>query len=86
MSLKVCETFVSIQGESSYAGLPCFFVRLTGCNLRCNYCDTTYAYTGGHDMDIEDILTEVRGSGVELVEVTGGEPLMQVEKIGRAHV
>ncbi|HEC98107.1 MAG TPA: radical SAM protein [Nitrospirae bacterium] len=75
--LKICETFVSIQGESSYAGLPCFFVRLTGCNLRCHCCDTTYAYSDGKEMDIGEILSGARDSGVGLVEVTGGEPLLQ---------
>lgn len=75
--LKICETFVSIQGESSYAGLPCFFVRLTGCNLRCHCCDTTYAYSDGKEMDIGEILSGARDSGVGLVEVTGGEPLFQ---------
>ncbi|VAX29234.1 7-carboxy-7-deazaguanine synthase [hydrothermal vent metagenome] len=75
--LKICETFVSIQGESSYAGQPCFFVRLTGCNLRCHCCDTTYAYSDGKEMDIGEILSGARASGVGLVEVTGGEPLLQ---------
>ena len=75
--LKICETFVSIQGESSYAGHPCFFVRLTGCNLRCHCCDTTYAYSDGKEMDIGEILSGARDSGVGLVEVTGGEPLLQ---------
>ncbi|NOY39077.1 MAG: radical SAM protein [Nitrospirae bacterium] len=75
--LKICETFVSIQGESSYAGQPCFFVRLTGCNLRCHCCDTTYAYSEGKEMAIEDILSGARDSGVGLVEITGGEPLLQ---------
>ncbi|MEC4686498.1 MAG: radical SAM protein [Nitrospirota bacterium] len=75
--LKICETFVSIQGESSYAGQPCFFVRLTGCNLRCHCCDTTYAYSDGKEMDIGEILSGARDSGVGLVEVTGGEPLLQ---------
>ncbi|GBE37373.1 7-carboxy-7-deazaguanine synthase [bacterium BMS3Bbin07] len=75
--LKICETFVSIQGESSYAGQPCFFVRLTGCNLRCHCCDTTYAYSDGKEMAMGEILSGARDSGVGLVEVTGGEPLLQ---------
>ncbi len=77
--MKVCEVFTSIQGESSYAGLPCTFVRLTGCNLRCSYCDTRYAYDEGSELSAEDIMREVRMRGVDLVEITGGEPLLQPE-------
>jgi 7-carboxy-7-deazaguanine synthase len=79
MSLKVCETFVSIQGESTYMGLPCFFIRLSGCNLRCVYCDTTYAYEEGVFRTKEEIIREVEAAGLKLVEVTGGEPLLQEE-------
>jgi 7-carboxy-7-deazaguanine synthase len=75
--LKICEIFVSIQGESTYAGLLCTFVRLTGCNLRCSYCDTVYAYTDGSDMSEDDVVASVRSAGVNLVEITGGEPLLQ---------
>lgn len=75
--LKVNEIFCSIQGESTYAGLPCVFVRLTGCNLRCSYCDTKYAYEEGGDMTVEQILDKVGSYNVPLVEVTGGEPLVQ---------
>jgi len=75
--VKICEIFVSIQGESTYAGLPCTFVRLTGCNLRCSYCDTIYAYTEGSDMTEDEVAEAVRRAGVRLVEVTGGEPLLQ---------
>ncbi|HSB51962.1 MAG TPA: radical SAM protein [Dissulfurispiraceae bacterium] len=75
--LKVCEIFASIQGESTYAGLPCVFVRLTGCNLRCTYCDTAYAYEEGREMPVTDIVDMVRSYGVSLVELTGGEPLLQ---------
>ena len=75
--MKVCEIFASIQGETSYAGLPCTFVRMTGCNLRCSYCDTTYAYDEGSELSEEDILNEVRRAGIDLVEITGGEPLLQ---------
>jgi 7-carboxy-7-deazaguanine synthase len=75
--MKVCEIFTSIQGESSYAGLPCTFIRLTGCNLRCVYCDTTYAYAEGSERSEEEIMGIVRDSGVKLVEITGGEPLLQ---------
>lgn len=75
--LKVNEIFFSIQGESSYAGLPCVFIRLTGCNLRCSYCDTKYAYAEGEDMAVEKVLEKVRSYGRRLVEITGGEPLVQ---------
>lgn len=77
--MKICEIFSSIQGESSYAGLPCIFVRLSGCNLRCSYCDTTYAYEDGFEMTLEEVMEEVRKSGLDLVEITGGEPLIQDE-------
>src|SRR6056297_2912211 len=75
--LAVSEIFFSIQGESIYAGLPCVFVRLTGCNLRCSWCDTKYAYSGGRIMDQAAILSKVGSFGIRLVEITGGEPLMQ---------
>jgi len=77
--MKVCEIFASIQGESSFAGYPCVFVRLSGCNLRCTYCDTTYAYEEGTEMSPEDILTRVGSYAIPFVEVTGGEPLIQDE-------
>ncbi|MEM5787722.1 MAG: radical SAM protein [Syntrophobacteraceae bacterium] len=77
MNLKVNEIFHSIQGESSYAGMPCVFVRLTGCNLRCAWCDTRYAYEEGETVAIADIAERVRAYGCRLVEVTGGEPLLQ---------
>ncbi len=79
MGLRVTEIFHSIQGESSYAGWPCVFVRLTGCNLRCGYCDTRYAYGDGSPMAVEDIVERVLGFGCPLVEITGGEPLLQEE-------
>ena len=75
--LKVNEIFYSIQGESTFAGLPCVFVRLTGCNLRCSYCDTTYAYEEGEDKSIEDIMECVARFNCFLVEITGGEQLLQ---------
>ena len=77
MNLKVNEIFYSIQGESVYAGLPCVFVRLTGCNLRCSYCDTKYAYDEGTTMAVPQILEQVRQFDCGLVEITGGEPLVQ---------
>lgn len=75
--MKVCEIFSSIQGESSYAGMPCTFVRLSGCNLRCTYCDTVYAFEEGVELTEDDIISEVSLIGCGLVEVTGGEPLFQ---------
>jgi 7-carboxy-7-deazaguanine synthase len=76
-TVRISEIFASIQGESSYAGLPCVFVRTAGCNLRCDYCDTTYAYEGGRSMSVDEILAAVSERGLGLVEVTGGEPLHQ---------
>jgi 7-carboxy-7-deazaguanine synthase len=76
-TLVVNEIFTSIQGESSHAGRPCVFVRLTYCNLRCGYCDTQDAFTEGKEMSIGEVLDSVRASGPRLVEVTGGEPLLQ---------
>lgn len=75
--MKVCEIFASIQGESTYAGLPCVFVRMAGCNLRCVYCDTTYAYDEGREMSEAEIIDRVKSYGINLVEITGGEPLLQ---------
>ena len=77
--MKVNEIYRSIQGESSYSGLPCVFVRLTYCNLRCSYCDTEYAFYEGKDYTIEEVLAEVEGFKTSLVEITGGEPLLQKE-------
>lgn len=79
--MRVCEVFTSIQGESTFAGSPCFFVRLTGCNLRCRYCDTSYAYEGGREMEAGEIVEAVASAGISLVEITGGEPLMQVDEV-----
>jgi len=79
MMLRVTEIFASIQGETSYAGLPFGFVRLTGCNLRCRYCDTTYAYDGGDDFPLGEIVSRVRLFGISRAMVTGGEPLLQPE-------
>ena len=76
-SVRVTEIFHSIQGESTWAGLPCTFVRLTGCPLRCVWCDTAYAFHGGTRMDIDEVLAAVRAMGCRLVEITGGEPLVQ---------
>jgi len=75
--LKINEIFYSIQGESSFAGLPFVFVRLTGCNLRCTYCDTKYAYEKGREISVEQILREVKKYKCPYVEITGGEPFLQ---------
>jgi 7-carboxy-7-deazaguanine synthase len=75
--LRVNEIFKSIQGESSYAGIPCVFVRLTGCNLRCSYCDTTYAYDEGSDMLLNEIMSAISSYICRNVCITGGEPLLQ---------
>ena len=79
MALQVCETFAGLMGESSFAGLPGFFIRLRGCNLRCRYCDTTYAYDLGIERTVESLVAEARASGFGLVLVTGGEPLLQAD-------
>jgi 7-carboxy-7-deazaguanine synthase len=76
-TVVVTEIFRSIQGESTWAGLPCAFVRLTGCNLRCSYCDTRYAYEGGEELRVDAVVAKCAEYGVPLVEVTGGEPLAQ---------
>lgn len=76
-TLRVTEVFKSLQGESSFAGLPCAFVRLTGCSLRCVWCDSAYAFTGGTERSVDDVVREVASFGVGLVEITGGEPLEQ---------
>ncbi len=73
--LRITEIFHSVQGESTWAGLPCTFIRLTGCPLRCTWCDTEYAFHGGTKMTFEQILETARGYPAKLVEVTGGEPL-----------
>jgi 7-carboxy-7-deazaguanine synthase len=79
--LRVTEIFHSIQGESSHAGRPCAFVRLTGCNLRCRWCDSEYTFTGGEKMSIEAIVQQVKSYGCNLLEITGGEPLAQSESL-----
>jgi 7-carboxy-7-deazaguanine synthase len=77
--MVITEIFKSIQGESTFAGLPCVFVRLTGCNLRCHWCDTAYAFHGGKQMTPEEVHGRVLELGGKLVEFTGGEPLLQEE-------
>jgi 7-carboxy-7-deazaguanine synthase len=75
--LTINEIFHSIQGESTHAGRPCVFVRLTACDLRCAWCDTPYAFHEGHKVSVEEVLAQVSAYGCEYVEVTGGEPLLQ---------
>ena len=75
--LEINEIFKSIQGESTHMGIPCAFIRLTHCNLRCTYCDTEYSFYEGKDMSISEILNEIKPMNTKLVEVTGGEPMLQ---------
>ncbi len=77
INFQVAETFISIQGESTWVGMPCFFIRLAGCNLRCSYCDTQYAFEGGRICGFSDLLAEASRAGAPAIEVTGGEPLIQ---------
>src|SRR4030095_1268397 len=77
--MRITEIFYSIQGESTHVGKPCVFVRLTGCSLRCGYCDTKYSYTGGMEMSLDEVLATVSSHPSRVVEVTGGEPLEQEE-------
>jgi len=79
--MRVTEIFHSIQGESSFVGQPCVFIRLTGCPLRCVWCDTEYAFYGGNEQSMEDILGKVESYGCRLVEITGGEPLAQSDAV-----
>ena len=79
--LRVTEIFLSVQGESTHAGRPCAFVRLTGCPMRCTWCDSEYTFTGGEHVSVEDVMQQVCAYGCQLVEVTGGEPLAQKEAL-----
>src|ERR1700759_5115511 len=80
--MQIIEIYRSIQGESSFAGVPCIFVRLTGCNLRCTWCDSEYTFTGGQRKSQEEVLAEVeRLSASGLVEITGGEPMLQAREV-----
>jgi 7-carboxy-7-deazaguanine synthase len=76
---EVTEIYKSVQGESTYMGLPCVFIRLTGCNLRCVWCDTTHAFHNGKNLSIDQIIGQVKSYKINLVEITGGEPLLQKE-------
>jgi 7-carboxy-7-deazaguanine synthase len=75
--MRITEIYSSIQGETQYAGLPCTLIRTTGCDLRCNYCDSPFAFQGGSDMSVDDVLAEVDRLGARLVLLTGGEPMLQ---------
>lgn len=77
MDLRITEIFLSVQGESSHAGRPCAFVRLTGCPMRCVWCDSEYTFTGGERISFEDIFAKLEAYGCDLIEVTGGDPLAQ---------
>jgi 7-carboxy-7-deazaguanine synthase len=83
VSMQITEIYKSLQGESAYAGLPCVFVRLTGCNLRCSWCDSEYTFHGGRKMTLEQVLDEVSrlSPGGGLVEITGGEPMLQEREV-----
>jgi 7-carboxy-7-deazaguanine synthase len=84
--MRITEIYKSVQGETQYAGLPCTLVRTTGCDLRCGYCDTAYAFYGGRDMSLVEILTEVKRLGAPLVLLTGGEPMLQREIVALAEL
>ncbi|MDP9160763.1 MAG: radical SAM protein [Acidobacteriota bacterium] len=81
--MQIIEIYKSLQGESTYTGLPCVFVRLMGCNLRCNWCDSEYTFTGGTRMTIDEVMEGVQrvSRGAELVEITGGEPMLQEKEV-----
>ena len=83
-SMRISEIYASIHGESQYAGLPCTLVRTTGCDLRCAYCDTAYAFAGGREMTVEEIVAEVRRMATPFVLLTGGEPMLQPEIVSLA--
>jgi 7-carboxy-7-deazaguanine synthase len=80
--MRITEIYKSIQGESSFTGLPCIFVRLTGCNLRCSWCDSEYTFTGGKTMSLDEVMADVRRlAPVKLVEITGGEPMLEEREV-----
>lgn len=81
-SILLVETYLSIQGESTFAGLPCWFIRTARCNLRCTWCDSAFTFTGGTRRPVDEVVAEALGSGTPLVELTGGEPLLQRASLG----
>ena len=81
LSLKVTEIYASVQGESSFAGVPCTFVRLSGCPLRCRWCDTVYSFSGGESLSLGEITAQIKSLAIPTVEITGGEPLAQANVI-----
>ena len=79
--MKINEIFKSLQGESTYSGFPCTFVRLTGCNLRCSWCDTKYSYEEGIELTVEEVVKKIESFDTEIIEFTGGEPLLQKDEL-----
>jgi 7-carboxy-7-deazaguanine synthase len=80
--VQITEIYASVQGESTFAGLPCIFVRLTGCNLRCSWCDSEYTFTGGRKMSSDEVMNDVaKHAPIKLVEITGGEPMLQEREL-----
>src|SRR3954469_5584449 len=84
--MRISEIYVSVQGETQYAGLPCTLVRTTGCDLRCGYCDSAFAFYGGKELGLDEILAEVGRLGAPLVLLTGGEPMLQREIVALAEL
>src|SRR5437763_257980 len=82
--MRISEIYTSVQGETRHAGLPCTLVRTTGCDLRCGYCDTAYAFYGGKEMTLDEIVAEVQRQNAPLVLLTGGEPMLQREIVALA--
>ena len=80
-TVRLSEVYASVQGESTHVGKPCVFVRLTGCNLRCSWCDSEFTFTGGEHFDVEEVAQRAHAFGIPMVEVTGGEPLVQKSAI-----
>jgi 7-carboxy-7-deazaguanine synthase len=80
-TVRITEVYASVQGESTHAGKPCVFIRLTGCNLRCTWCDSTFTFTGGEHRSVDEVVAEAHAYGIPMIEVTGGEPLVQKNAI-----
>lgn len=84
--MRITEIYASVQGETQYSGLPCTLIRTTGCDLRCGYCDTAYAFYGGKEMTLDEVVAEVRKLGTSLVLLTGGEPMLQRDIVALAEL